>query len=274
MAIKKILITVKTYPNISGAYEELVCTAGIDNEGNWIRIYPVPYRKLPFSQQYKKYEWIEVDLVRNTKDLRHESYRPKNIEVDEPIKVVGELSPINNWELRKELVLDKAKVYTNLDELVADAKGEKRTSLAVFKPTEILDFYYKEEKERDWPQDKLDLLNQQNLFSDNSIGPAQVVKKLPYKFKYSFTDDAGRNPNLMIEDWELGALYWKELKRLGTEKAACESVKQKFYDILKEKDLYFFLGTTLANHMRAPQPFIIIGVFYPKKEHQLSMRFK
>lgn len=32
-----------------------------------------------------------------------------------------------------------------------------------------------------------------------------------------------------------------------------------------ERDLYFFLGKTLENHMRAPNPFTIVGVYYPPK---------
>ena len=65
MAKTKVLITVKTYPAISGKYEELVCTAGFTEEGNWIRIYPIQFRKKSFDEQYKKYDWIEIDLVKN-----------------------------------------------------------------------------------------------------------------------------------------------------------------------------------------------------------------
>ena len=76
MAKTKVLITVKTYPAISGKYDELVCTAGFTEDGKLIRIYPVPFRKKDYSQQYRKYEWIELDLVKNTSDFRPESYRP------------------------------------------------------------------------------------------------------------------------------------------------------------------------------------------------------
>ena len=46
MALTKVLITVTTYPLPSRSYDELVCTAGITEEGNWIRIYPVPLQFL------------------------------------------------------------------------------------------------------------------------------------------------------------------------------------------------------------------------------------
>jgi len=76
MALTKVLITVKTYPTLSARYDELVCTAGFREDGSWIRIYPVPFRKKHYNEQYKKYDWIEVDLVKNTSDFRPESFRP------------------------------------------------------------------------------------------------------------------------------------------------------------------------------------------------------
>jgi hypothetical protein len=49
---KKVFITVKTYPTSSKKYDELVCTT---KDGNWIRLYPIEFRKLPYDKQYKKY---------------------------------------------------------------------------------------------------------------------------------------------------------------------------------------------------------------------------
>jgi hypothetical protein len=76
MTLTRVLITVKTYPTLSSKYDELVCTAGFREDGTWIRIYPVPFRKKAYTEQYKKYDWIEIDLVKNRKDFRPESYRP------------------------------------------------------------------------------------------------------------------------------------------------------------------------------------------------------
>lgn len=76
MALTNILIAVKTYPTLSETYDELVCTAGFLEDGSWIRVYPVPYRKLEYADQYEKWQWITIDVVKNTKDFRKESYRP------------------------------------------------------------------------------------------------------------------------------------------------------------------------------------------------------
>jgi hypothetical protein len=37
----RVFITVMTYPAPSGKNNEIVCTAGIGEDGRWIRIYPV-----------------------------------------------------------------------------------------------------------------------------------------------------------------------------------------------------------------------------------------
>lgn len=97
---------------------------------------------------------------------------------------------------------------------------------------------------------------------------------MPYKFSYKFVDDQGIVSNLMIEDWEIGALYWNCLRLAdGNETIALNKVREKYEKtFLKEKDIYLFLGTTKEWHTRrANNPFVIIGVFYPKKETQISL---
>ena len=78
MERERILITVKTYPTLSSKYDEVVCTAGVRSDGSWVRIYPVPFRKLGDFEKYRKFDWIEIDLERNPADPRHESFRPMN----------------------------------------------------------------------------------------------------------------------------------------------------------------------------------------------------
>lgn len=271
MALTKVLITVKTYPTLSTKYEELVCTAGFREDGTWIRIYPVQFRQRPYAQQYRKYQWIEIDLVKNEKDFRPESYRPVSHESE--IKILAEVKPDGDtWHERRKLVLDK--IHYNLDELIAEAKNKDiSTSLAVFKPTSIIDFIV-EDAEREWSKEKLASLQQLNLFATATDEKTEVVRKLPYKFSYKFGDNNGKESTLMIEDWEIGALYWNLIAQYdGNESRAIAAVKEKyFHDFAKTKDLYLFLGTTLEFHARnAPNPFVIIGTFHPKPITQTKL---
>lgn len=267
MAVEKVLISVKTYPTISKKYDELVCTAGFREDGNWIRLYPVPFRKLDYNKQYRKYQWMELDLVKNTSDFRPESYRPRTI--DTQPKILDSIDTKYNWKERKKYALKE--VYDDLSKLIDDAKGPKKKSLATFKPTLIKKFYY-EPVEREWDQAKIALMNQLNLFEEKNKR-IQVVRKLPYKFKYRFEDVNGKESNMMIEDWEVGALYWNCFEKYQDEKIACEKVLEKYYtDFALTKDLYFYMGTTFVNHVKNNvNPFVIIGTFHPKKVDQLEL---
>lgn len=278
MAVTRILISVKTYPTLSKKYDELVCTAGFLEDGSWIRIYPIPYRKLQFTDRYKKWQWIEVDVVKNSKDFRKESFRP--IDIDTEIVLGDTVGTDDDWKDRREIVLKN--VRYNMDELIDEAQNQSiGTSLAVFKPKEIKDFIW-EEEEREWDKEKLAAVyaNQQqgNLFEQETKATEkifQVVKKLPYKFSYVFTTEDGKERTLMIEDWEVGELYWNCLAQYGNELTACQKVKEKYFDwMAKKRDLYFFLGTTQRHHNYAKNPFIIIGAFYPpkiQKDAQLTL---
>ncbi|MBS1753567.1 MAG: hypothetical protein KF741_13180 [Ferruginibacter sp.] len=263
MPLTKVLITVKTYPTISTKYEELVCTAGFKEDGNWIRIYPVQFRKKAYDEQYSKYQWIEIDLVKNTGDFRPESYRP--VSHDTEIRIINEIEADGgSWDARRKLVLNK--VYTNLTTLIAEAKDRSIcTSLAVFKPTEIVDVKIKAST-REWSKEKLATLQQLSIFESVKTDRPQVVKKLPYEFSYVFKDDSGKQATLMIEDWELGQLYWNCLRRHeGDETKACADVKYKYFnDFAKTKDLHLYLGTAQTYHLVSPNPFLVIGTFHPK----------
>lgn len=272
MAKTKVLITVKTYPAISSKYDELVCTAGFLEDGTWIRIFPIQFRKKSFDEQYKKYDWIEIDLVKNTSDFRKESYRPVSYETE--IKIIDHLDTKSNWLLRKEIIL-KNKIYTDLEELISEAKNRDiMTSLAVFKPSKILDFTI-EPVEREWDKNKLEKLKAQrmNLFAKEDEDLLEVVRKLPYKFSYILQDCNGKQSKMMIEDWEIGQLYWNCLSRSeGDESKATQNVKTKYFnDFAKTKDLHLFLGTSQLHHLTGKNPFMIIGTFHPKIEQQLRL---
>lgn len=267
----RVLITVKAYPKPSSKYQELVCTAGLWEGEEWIRIYPVPFRFFEDSKKYPKYGWLTIDLLRNEKDFRPESYRPKK-GLDEEFKVHGTLGTQDAWAARKSYVLDE--VFTSMSQLIDLAYSEEHVSLGTLKPTEIVGFDI-EESEREWKHSWQDHSLQPSFSDLTSSGEAaftEPVDKVPYDYYYRFLTEGDDRPRkLKIEDWEIGALFWNCLRRAnGDEEAANELVRQKYWDeFVSEKDLYLFLGTTLKYHrMKASNPFIIIGVFYPPKTDQ------
>lgn len=265
----EVLISVKTYPLPSSKYGELVCTAGFLPDGRWIRLYPIPFRGLSYDNRFSKYHWVTLDLIRSEKDFRPESYRPK-FGIDK-IKVGKKIDTgkHKDWAERKKYALKE--VFTSMNEILQLAKGNEKKSLATLKPQEIIDFVI-EADTRDWKQKWQDQTLQYNLFDLDENGEGkkrEIVAKVPYKYSYRFLSRGDKNPRqLMIEDWEIGMLYWNCLRQCnGDEKKANQLVKRKYFDdFCLKKDIHLFLGTTWEYHRRnTPDPFVIIGLFVPPK---------
>lgn len=269
---QRVLITVKTYPTLSRKYGETVCTAGVREDGSWVRIYPVPFRRLEEKEQYRKYDWLNCALVRNSSDPRPETHRPSDAADMQPVAHVG---TADDWRERRELLLGKTRVYTRLGELIGAAKANL-LSLAVFKPARIIDFKW-EEEDRDWNADKLrqmrEQTNQLEIFAEDTWRQLfNVIPKLPYSFSYLFEDVDGRKSEMQVLDWEAGALYWNCLHSTdGDERAALEKVRQKYFKDFLTKDLHFFLGTTQQFHFVAPNPWVIVGLLPIPHERQLGL---
>ena len=272
MKKQRILVTVKTYPTLSRKYGETVCTAGIREDGSWVRIYPVPFRRLDEGEQYRKFDWIECRLEQRTSDPRPESYLPVD---PSELSPVGHLDTRDNWRERRQIILHRARVYDRLDGLISDA-GEFGTSLAVFKPTELSDFTW-EHEDPYWDEAKLRQMredhSQRDLFDEDVWRRTfRVVDKLPYSFSYRFRDAAGKQSELQILDWEIGALYWNCLRRSsGRIEEALDKVRAKYLDRLRKTDLHLFLGTTQRWHGVAANPFVIVGVFPTPYDPQLEL---
>jgi hypothetical protein len=272
MSKERLLITVKTYPTLSRKYGETVCTAGVREDGSWVRIYPVPFRRLGDTEHYRKYDWLECDLLPTRTDPRPESRRPFDVNQLEP---KGHMGTEDGWRERRRLLLQTARVYTRLQELI-DGAHANELSLAVFKPTKLIDFVW-EEEERDWNPDKVAefraVAKQADFFSDESWRETfRLIPKLPYSFSYRFEDADGKSSKLIILDWEIGALFHNCLKLAGgNEAVALTKVRQKYWDEFMKTDLHFFLGTTQQFHQVAPNPWVIIGLFQIPHERQRSM---
>lgn len=253
MKNERLLIVVKTYPHPSKSYQELVCTAGMREDGSFVRLYPVDFRYRPLYQWYKKYQWIEVEVEKQASDPRPESYRPTLTS----IKVVSEpLSSKNYWAERKQVVL--ARPLPTMCEL-RTAYQNDRTSLGIIKPKSIVELITRKDKP-DWKESQKASLAQLDLFDQNK----KPLRKIPYKFSYRFfcSSKNCKGHNMRITDWELGELFLKEFDRLGSEQKAIEIVQNKFWNELcsDNVDTHFFVGTTLPYNS-----WIVLGVFWPKK---------
>lgn len=250
----KVLITVKTYPLPSESYLELVCTAGVLEDGSFIRLYPMDYRYRPYWEWYEKYQWIELDVEKRTRDPRPESFSPTLIT---KIKTLGKpLSTKNNWAERKRYVL--AKGVRTMCEL--ESLSQQKCSLGIIRPKKVLDLVVEPDKQ-DWPPKWRRLFKEDRL-----IGPKQKpLEKIPYKFSYNFIceEPTCKGHNKMIEDWEIGALYRNMRDKYNSKDTAVQKVKDRFLGTIcaLNIDTHFFVGTILGYGT-----WVVLGAFWPKKE--------
>lgn len=257
----RILVTVKTAPLLSTHHIETVCTAGLRPDGRWIRIYPIPYRLLDKSQQFHKYQWIEAWVEKDTRDPRPESYRLVG-----KIKLLRQLDTQNDWKERKKMVLQN--IYTNLTALIREARDtEISTSLAVFRPTRIVNFHVRRADSKEAYRIRKKMLSER---LEEGMA-TQLAEHVPFTFHYSFVDEAGRYSCLQILDWEIYQLCRKLMQKYGKRLAVLERrLARKYLDEFRQKrEVYFYLGTTKYWHIRRSRnPFTIVGIFYPPKEKE------
>lgn len=248
----KVLITVKTYPLPSLKYKELVCTAGVREDGSFIRLYPIDYRYKPYWQWYSKYQWIEIEVEKNQKDPRSESYK---LVEEAQIRPLGK--PIKAWEERKAYVLKKgAQTMCWLRALPL-----YQCSLGIIKPKQVTNLTVTEDT-KTWKPEWQKLFDQQELF-----GPKRKpLEKIPYKYSYVFTcEEPGcKGHKMKIEDWEIYQLFRKMRDTHQNEETANQKVKEKFFDEVcsPKRDTHFFVGTM----RKYPRSWIILGTFWPNKK--------
>lgn len=175
---KKILVTVKAYPEKSKKYGDVVCTIGLTEEGDWIRLYPIPYNAFSGPNGLKKYDWIEVYCRKAEEKLnRKESYRIR----DGSLKIVDRSLSLKktkgrvNWIERNKLILGQ--ISPSLEQL-GDKFDDDRTSIGLIKPAEVMEFYKKGE---------LQIYGDTKAFQQSLFGAGiPDIEEIPHLFGYRF----------------------------------------------------------------------------------------
>ena len=250
---KKLLITARTYPTPSKKSIEVSCTAGIQDDGTWIRLFPVPYRFLNPDKRFRKYQYIEASVAKSQADTRPESYK---INIDS-IKILSEPIPTKNkWEKRKDILFPHKS--PSLCFLQEERDRNKKPTLGFFKPGAITGLKI-EPISHEWSDHELASLRQYPLFGNV---PGIELEKLPYVFSYEFKCDKPNCPThkLSCTDWEIGASYLSWRGKYGEDWEA--KFRNRYEtDMILRNDTHFLVGT-VSTH---PNAWIIIGLFYPPK---------
>lgn len=257
---RRILILCKTYPSPSSKYVETSCVAGMDESGQLVRLFPVPFRLITDDQQFKKWQWIEARVRKSTDDRRPESHR---ISVD-TIQTLGTpLSTRDAWAERR-LAIDRVEVFDDFEQLEA-ARQCRGISLGLVRPSRLVDVLIFKGSSADWTPDEVAKLlqaqNQGSLFDqDSEQRSLKLLKKLPFDFHYQYecvVDGMTKSYKHKLVDWEAGALYWNIHRRTDWQNA----FRQKWLTEFSQNDVVFLMGTI----HRFPNQWLIVSVLYPPK---------
>jgi hypothetical protein len=248
---KRVLIVVRTYPTPAHKGGEVSCTAGITDKGEWIRLFPVPYRFLEPDKRFSKYQWIDVSVTKAS-DPRPESYKLS----PESICIVSQL-PAGDWKERKAVILP---LRTRCLCCLKKQQDESvHSTLGLFRPSAIQRLVIRPTADQ-WTDKQLGHLRQQDLFAKM---PTKELEKVPFKFVYEFRCDHEScvGHALGCTDWEMGESWRRWRDQYGEDQWEAK-FRETYEDKMIDKyDTHFFVGTV----HRHPREWIIVGLFYPPK---------
>jgi hypothetical protein len=252
---KRALVVVRTYPVPDESGIESSCTAAITAEGEWLRIYPVPWRLLPEGQRFRKYDWVDFDLIKATSDQRPESYHLQQ-------GGISILSSASGWRVKKDLVLPR--LSHCLCCLSKERDANLRPTLGIIRPGVIHRLRIAPDPDP-WTEAQLAMLRQQHFFAD---APEQELEKIPFKFYYEFDcpESECTTHRLMCTDWEMGQSFrsWRPTYGDKWEEKFRETYET---EMIHKNDTHFYVGTVAAH----PNRWIIIGLFYPPPDPQQNL---
>lgn len=253
---KELTVLVKTYPNLSKKYEELVCVAGVDNEGNWVRIYPVPYRDLESSQKFKPFQKISVKSRRKLKDKRPESYEIQfdTIElVGKELKTTGKDLYLRSELIRKGIVGTMCDL--NLQRLPVS------NSLSVIKPRKLIRFWHELSTGEDKWDEETKLRATQNSFFNPDRLPLEEPK-YTFKYEYLCEDPECKGHKQTVKSWEIQQTYRKWRNLYTSEAKALELIGKRWGEEmwLPGKDTHLYVGSRSDYHNK----FMIVGNYWSR----------
>lgn len=245
----RVTVLVKAYPQPSKSHQETVCCAGIDENGNWKRLFPVRFRQLSGDQAFSRWDILDFQYSRPTSDTRIESCRVH----EESISIVGK---VKSSTARGELV---EKVLVSSEREAA----ELGQSLALIRPGEPeLTWKKKSADEITAAKEAFSRHAQQGSFLDKEL---EELEPCPYTFKMKYRDGGGPHTKTCA-DWETSAAFWNISKGYD-EKTALDHLRTTYIEEYSKRGLVFALG----NIARRPQIWQLLGIFPAIQPAQLSL---
>ena len=209
---KTALIIGRASPEPSKKHIETVCTGGITESGEVLRLYPIPLRYLEKERKYKLWTWARFEVQRNPSDKRKESYRVR----EGSIQVLAE---VKSWSERFPF-LEKATVRDR--EILDELYHKDWTSIGVVE-IELLDFYMRPQR-KNWERDK-PYIKQFHLYTE-----VKPLEQLPIQMRLKFK--CRNNPDCKTHEcsligWQYMEAFRKFRDKYGSGEKAFDAINRK-----------------------------------------------
>lgn len=258
----EVLVTVKAYPALSRSHGEVVCVAGIRLDTprpEWIRLYPMQFRDLPWTMRFRKYQTVRL-RIKKSKDPRLESYTPDH----SSIELGNELAtgPGGTWRARRR-ALGPLIGETTMCQIRRSQEEPSAPSLALIKPRSVEGVEITPNEDFSTEKQRMaELAAAEDLFGSAHT----TLEPAPYRLRYQYAcvdPSCGGHFQTLI-DWEVGQARRSWSQQYGVEHRVADALRDKFLTQLcaDDRDTYFFVG----NQHLHPQSFMVLGVFWPRPE--------
>jgi len=226
----ELMVNCKTYPAVSAKYVETVCTGGVQATGEFVRLYPVPFRFLDAKEQYGRWDVIQVRAYRDTKDTRPESW---HLERGTPIVVVDTVtSDKRKWEWMRKTVHHSA-----------DAMEQKGLTNGCVR-IDPIELYWKPDP-KEWTPSQLGVIQQGDLFATKEQ-MQEVADRVPWQFRLKYREtNSGIERDGKVLAWSYYQGFRRARNEVGSDEAALDRVVEKVRASIfnPEKTVFAILGT-------------------------------
>jgi hypothetical protein len=237
----RVRILVKAFPQHSDKHEETVCCAGITEDQQLIRLYPITYRRLARENQFNRYDLVEATLTKAANDIRPESYRVDHdsIEVIERGSSLDDENKVRLWQPH---------IVTSLTALQDEHRDNGR-SLGIVRPDSAgLKFFWKNAE----LEEQEDSRGVQASLLEEPLRPL-APPELTFFYRYRSGD---KEHTQSIQDWEVQATYINYQRQYGSRDKALEMMTLEYGENIPRQNLHFIMG----NMAKRQWQFIVIGL--------------
>jgi hypothetical protein len=217
---------------------------GINRQGELLRLYPLGFRYGEGLVDFRKNDLLEVTVTKPEHDIRWESKKVlSHTNLEKPLK---------EREI-KELVLP---LVTSIEKLNIEG-----ASLGIVKP-EILNIEINVNS-----TEAYDRQQYFNLMGD-FLEKGEKTARMPVEIRFFFRcegEEACRGHRIILLDWEFNETVRNIIRQVHEPAAVEKKIKEHFSDLMKERELYFIMGTHFTYGT-----WIITGLFCPEKNGKIQ----